>query len=875
MTPPQLLGLPVEVAVEILSYLGCQDLLSCSAVCKSLRAVVKESLELRYIIELAADGMVDVPPVPMNTADRLALLLDRRRRWRELDWIEKIPVTMPGACQAYELVGGVFAKTMGGLHMGGSYHLNATWLPSRTQPARSLIREDLGVPTRDFAIDPSQDLIVIVSRDDSNPADFAIKLHLRTISTNAPHPLAKQAGFSVPISWIHSNCFIQIVDDVVGMFCWVHGPALFIWNWHHAELLISLAGLQLPLNVWDFGFLSNRAFMITSMHGPVKDGKGPHSFATHSGPYIHKPMPGKPFEADRTARVHLMALVYDDHGPRYHLFVHHRFLLSFIPAKGQSNAAPIERASDLDTMFASQIPWDAWGPANTRFIQHIHQFQWLRYVHGQRVALPPSLSTASVIPHCTLQVLDFNVHPQRVDDPVPIRPVGGNICPAGGTTGSYQLVTEPSKISSGLIFQNDVVTYLPYALLVRTGDFEYSGFMIDDERIVGMKAVVDPIPDLHSSVQLNHSLLLTPTNLRPSHLITMSSVNEALPNFLVSIPDVVATHVLGDSNAELGRGDLTLILTESAHVVAPSSPTRSSSCHAPVLTLTIGKAAFPLFKTTMFGTLADDMRAYVFVPEIGGEVGGRVVLVQILLVKILLPEGVTVVDSPFEKLQTKFEQALIHHGLLKEGIEAAADEIGMSMREESAKLAQRARGSTESHLSENPPTESPVEVHTAIHTASDSDANGAKSLASAARRMSIAVGTVAGQAGTWVTEHLVTTTTPASQTLNSLSNAHDSMADGYDAGSAEVGGALADAAGSRVENAYGTRAREVLDNTGSSAGNVGAAVGDVALATSGASLLTQGFKGAAGALPKQRDIKDTGKAAHANEDEDAWNDVSI
>lgn len=72
----------------------------------------------------------------------------------------------------------------------------------------------------------------------SNPADFAIKLHLRTISTNAPHPLAKQAGFSVPISWIHSNCFIQIVDDVVGMFCWVHGPALFIWNWHHAELLI-------------------------------------------------------------------------------------------------------------------------------------------------------------------------------------------------------------------------------------------------------------------------------------------------------------------------------------------------------------------------------------------------------------------------------------------------------------------------------------------------------------------------------------------------------------------------------------------------------------------------------------------------------------
>lgn len=77
-------------------------------------------------------------------------------------------MSVPGACQAYELVDGVFAKSMtnGALLYGpGSHHVNATWLPTRFQPAYSLIREDIGVATRDFAIDPSQDLIAYVDAD--------------------------------------------------------------------------------------------------------------------------------------------------------------------------------------------------------------------------------------------------------------------------------------------------------------------------------------------------------------------------------------------------------------------------------------------------------------------------------------------------------------------------------------------------------------------------------------------------------------------------------------------------------------------------------------------------------------------------------------
>lgn len=84
---------------------------------------------------------------------------------------------LSGACQAYELVAGVFAKSMRGngnedLWPPGSRHLVATWLPSRKKIASNaesnphrVVKEDLGVPTRDFAIDPTQDVLALVEVD--------------------------------------------------------------------------------------------------------------------------------------------------------------------------------------------------------------------------------------------------------------------------------------------------------------------------------------------------------------------------------------------------------------------------------------------------------------------------------------------------------------------------------------------------------------------------------------------------------------------------------------------------------------------------------------------------------------------------------------
>ncbi|THH32752.1 hypothetical protein EUX98_g1457 [Antrodiella citrinella] len=55
----RLLDLPLELLIEILSYLGHKDLLKSRLVCREIYNTIKYSVELSYYIELAADDMVD------------------------------------------------------------------------------------------------------------------------------------------------------------------------------------------------------------------------------------------------------------------------------------------------------------------------------------------------------------------------------------------------------------------------------------------------------------------------------------------------------------------------------------------------------------------------------------------------------------------------------------------------------------------------------------------------------------------------------------------------------------------------------------------------------------------------------------------------
>lgn len=64
-------------------------------------------------------------------------------------------------------------------------------------------------------------------------------MHLRTMSTNQVHPRAAVSVLRHTMEESFMGSVIQICDDVVALFFWIHGiPRLLIWQWTEGTLLV-------------------------------------------------------------------------------------------------------------------------------------------------------------------------------------------------------------------------------------------------------------------------------------------------------------------------------------------------------------------------------------------------------------------------------------------------------------------------------------------------------------------------------------------------------------------------------------------------------------------------------------------------------------
>ncbi|KAH8985237.1 hypothetical protein EDB86DRAFT_2959643 [Lactarius hatsudake] len=492
-----LLDLPVEILSEVLVLLDHLSILHCSAVCRHLHALVATSLNLQYRVELAAEGLIDGSP--------------GGQPWRALRPRRRASVALAGHCHAYELVGGLFAKALE--EYGAARRLVASWLPSNTTDETRLVVDDLGVRIKDFALDPAQDLIVLLEhRPAAGPsantsaatAGADIRVHLRKLSAGAvvPHPEAKVPVLCRRALGPVHGCMIQIVEDVVGMYFWMPLHGVLIWNWMAGEELVFIQEDQAPERIWDFSFLSPRAYMVTTL----KDGgeiriysfASPSSFrrpahvatlhlptphpnralfelTTTTGPFLARPPAGSPFSFSRTARVHVFTLHHDPgaHRGRWQpacFVVHNRTLMRYVET--YQDDGPVD------------VPWEEWGPAGTRFFVLANGFQWLRYVHGTRVVCPVLQPSGG----SRVEVLDMNVHVSRAPtaaEKLAASRLGIDLeKPVDGS----RLVCEPSVFPAGGVFAKEVVTRLPYYSVPAPGQGEsYVGYMIDEQRLLGLK----------------------------------------------------------------------------------------------------------------------------------------------------------------------------------------------------------------------------------------------------------------------------------------------------------------------------------------------------------------------------------------------------
>jgi hypothetical protein len=181
----------------------------------------------------------------------MEILLARRAAWRALRPTRRAAIVLAGRCHAYELVGGLFAKALE--DAGAARRLVAAWLPGNAgRGERRLVVDDLGVRIKDFALDPSQDLIVLLEHravpGSAERADICV--HLRKLSGGvvAPHPVAKVPVLYKRALELVQGCMIQIVEDIVGMYFWVPFHAVLMWNWRTGEELFVRVHIT-PLSI--------------------------------------------------------------------------------------------------------------------------------------------------------------------------------------------------------------------------------------------------------------------------------------------------------------------------------------------------------------------------------------------------------------------------------------------------------------------------------------------------------------------------------------------------------------------------------------------------------------------------------------------------
>lgn len=109
---------------------------------------------------------MDYSTSSMNVKDRLSMLRARRDTWRKLEpRLCSFPISS-SLWNAYELVDGVFAQTLNITSAHSSEGIQFTSLPSRFHQGSVIQHKHVGFSFRDFALDPTQDLVIYLQCDD-------------------------------------------------------------------------------------------------------------------------------------------------------------------------------------------------------------------------------------------------------------------------------------------------------------------------------------------------------------------------------------------------------------------------------------------------------------------------------------------------------------------------------------------------------------------------------------------------------------------------------------------------------------------------------------------------------------------------------------
>ncbi|KAI0050846.1 hypothetical protein FA95DRAFT_491916 [Auriscalpium vulgare] len=249
-----LLQLPDELIVSVLRGLDVCSLLRCQAVCCRLQAMISDSVELQYLIVLAATGVCENPYAHLRWSlqERLAMAKEYDAAWRAGTWTAlDIPLaSVPHMIQYTHISCGVLAVV--GLHDRTIY---VTRIPSVLRGVRHASWElALDDPIINMQIDASQDLLVYACNSVANGANTTLRL--ASLTTGGQHPLAQDTSLELNPGFRILPYSIKIYNHVILLYVvQATGPLpergwLAFWDWKAGECrLVTLQRYQVTPHI--------------------------------------------------------------------------------------------------------------------------------------------------------------------------------------------------------------------------------------------------------------------------------------------------------------------------------------------------------------------------------------------------------------------------------------------------------------------------------------------------------------------------------------------------------------------------------------------------------------------------------------------------
>ncbi|KAG7095428.1 hypothetical protein E1B28_006177 [Marasmius oreades] len=270
-----ILNLPIELVCHILIYLDSLDILVCGLVNKQMKEIIQQSCALQYKLELARHRMVSSlksyhdPPL----ATRLRALRHNEAAWHTLASRARYRSRFMHTGALYEFQSGIFGQSKENEQNHTTHIVFFDLVKMENgEPHIHWIHPVIGLMVIDFTMDPSQDLLLLISLAPPS-SDYLYEAHFRTLSTNKPHSRALSATVSFlerPNAWsvVDGIVVAHISGELTGLLIKEApsgGSVLQVFNWqfgpHDRCQIRRVTGID------DFNFLSQDKVLIVRSAG--------------------------------------------------------------------------------------------------------------------------------------------------------------------------------------------------------------------------------------------------------------------------------------------------------------------------------------------------------------------------------------------------------------------------------------------------------------------------------------------------------------------------------------------------------------------------------------------------------------------------------